>query len=90
MKNSLPIALSIFLSALVFTGVGFMYIQNLEAFREQQARDAAVDGCMQNATFTWQEQNPQNASAMNTTQEPSRFWYKLCMQEKGYEVRAEI
>jgi uncharacterized protein YggE len=90
MSNSLPIALSIFLAALMLAGVGFIYTQNTQAAQKQQARDEAVDGCMQNATFTWQEQNQQFTEVYNTSQEPSRFWYKICMQEKGYEVRAEI
>jgi hypothetical protein len=81
---------AVLISVGMVTAVANSHFQSLKAANEQAARDAAVDGCMQNARYNWQEKNRQDATLLNTTDEPNRFWYKLCMQDKGYEVRIEI
>ena len=89
LDNLLP-AIAIVISAGVIALVAAMHVNNLKGFNDKQARDMAVDGCMQNARYQWQEKNQKDSTLLNTTDEPNRYWYKLCMEEKGYEVHIEL
>lgn len=88
--DSLFIAIAIVIAAIIGGFIGNSYVTNVKVFQTKQARDMAVDGCMQNARYIWQEPNKDKTELVNTTEEPNRYWYRLCMQEKGYEVVAEI
>lgn len=84
----IAITLAIFLSMGIF--VVNTYLSDLSALQKQQARDTAVDGCMQNAQYSWQASNHSNPQFTDTTTEPNRYWYKICMQEKGYDIITEL
>lgn len=82
--------ISIVISSVIFAIVAFGYVNTVSNYNEQKLRDEAVDGCMQNARYTWQEKRTQDPTLLNTTEEPNRFWYQLCMQEKGYPISIEL
>ena len=86
MKGAALIALVLLIATGVLGFLGFTYLNQ----NQQSLRDRAVDGCMQNAVYTQQQPNPQSSELMDTFQEPHRFWYKTCMEEKGYSVRVEL
>lgn len=95
-SHNLAVAGSITLVAIVVFALGLLNAYQQQTFNSQQVRNAAVDGCMQNARYTWQEyreataSNSANQELLNTTNEPNRFWYRLCMQEKSQEVKIDI
>lgn len=84
----MPLALVI--AAGIIAGVAYNYLSGLQQLQEKRARDMAVEGCMQVANYSWQAQNQNNAELLDTTQEPNRYWYRLCMQEKGYDIVSDI
>lgn len=88
--GNILLPISIVAAAGILAFVAYTYLMGLTAYQKQRARDMAVDGCMQNARYSWQARNQQNAEFTNTTEEPDRYWYKLCMQEKGYDIVAEL
>ena len=57
---------------------------------QRQVRNEAVDGCMTNARYVWQGTNAENPALNVTNEEPHRFWYKTCMEEKGYIINIEV
>lgn len=78
----------------IIAGAGILVAHNyLTAKTESDkrlARDSAVEGCMQVATYSWQAANHANPAFTDTTVEPNRYWYHICMQEKGYDVISEL
>lgn len=57
---------------------------------QHQVRNQAVDGCLANGRYNWEGPNPQDPNLIVTHQEPDRFWYKTCMEEKGYSLNVEL
>lgn len=84
------VPLSIVIATSIITSVAHNFLSGLQKLQEKQAREASVQGCMQVASYTWQATNQNNSELTDSTQEPNRYWYRLCMQEKGYEVVSEI
>jgi len=84
----LPLALIISTALVVI--VASKQVSAWMTLQQKQARTQAVDGCMQDARYIWQQPNAKNPQLMDTNQEPNRYWYKLCMQEKGYDVVSDI
>lgn len=76
----------------IFAGVvAYDYLSYMKTFHDRQLRDAAVDGCMQNSRYIWQIANgPEAGGRTDTQEEPNRYWYQLCMEEKGYTVYVEL
>lgn len=84
------IPISIVATGIIIAGVANNYLGNLLKLQQKNARSQAVDGCMEIARYSWQATNQQNPGFTDTTTEPNRYWYKICMQEKGFEIATEI
>lgn len=81
---------SIVATGIIIAGVANNYLSSQLKLQKETARNQAVDGCMKIAQYTWQASNKQEPTFTDTTIEPNRYWYKICMQEKGYEIASEI
>jgi len=89
-KNIVLMALTIIALAGVIGAMGYWSTQRLTAYQAQELVNQAVDGCMQSSHYTWQQPNPKNPQLTDTNTEPNRFWYKVCMNEKGYSISSEL
>lgn len=78
-------------AVLLLIGIGVIgwlgYTFQLEY--QRQVRNEAVDGCMASARYIWEGPSVQTPDTTVINQEPHRFWYKTCMEEKGYTLNIE-
>ncbi len=87
--EKITLSLSIVISTIILALVANRYFAKQQVTTAEMIKNQAIDNCLKAGSYTWQDPNPKDATLLNTTNEPNRYWYKQCMQEKGYQTSIE-